>query len=214
MTKAVILFSGGLDSTVMLAIALKERKNCFLLSFSYGQTHIIELEAAAQIAHHYDVPHTTIEIKFPWGKHSSLTSSIEAPSGRSLDLIAKSGIPTSYVPARNTLFISYAIGFAELLDAHEIHIGCNALDQTNYPDCKSEYLQAFREVLKYATKQAVEGLPPKLITPLEQLDKIQIMQLAKELQVPIDMTWSCYKPQNKTPCLVCDACVLRKSAIA
>lgn len=214
MTKAVILFSGGLDSTVMLALALQEKKSCYAISFSYGQLHHIELDAARKIAKHYQVPHSTIDIKFPWNEYSALTSSMAAPTGRTLEVIAASGVPSTYVPARNTLFLSYAAGVAEMMNADEIHFGCNLNDQPNYPDCHPNYLNAFQMVLNHATKQAVEGHPPKLCTPLTNLDKKGIVALAKKLNVPIDMTWSCYKPQGIQPCRVCDACVIRQSALS
>jgi 7-cyano-7-deazaguanine synthase len=209
-TKAVILFSGGLDSTVMLALALKSGKECFALSFDYGQKHRIELERAKMIADHYQVNHIVIRIDPQTFKHSALLSDKEVPKNRNAAEIAKSGIPSTYVPARNTLFLAYAVGQAEIFGAQEIHFGANAMDASPYPDCRPAFVQAYQQLINVATKQALEGSAPKIHTPLIHWDKTEIVKQGKALQIPFDLTWSCYDPTDSlTPCGSCDACVLR-----
>lgn len=207
--KAIILFSGGVDSTVMLAKALSEGKICIPISFEYGQKHAIELECAKRIAEYYQVKHHLIHLPIFWKGHSSLTSSLETPRGRTLETIAACGIPSTYVPARNTLFLAYATGLCETLEADEIHFGCNRPDRNNYPDCTPDYLQGFQSVLNQATRQAVEGKAPKLVAPLSDFDKQDIIQLGQKLKAPLHLTWSCYSPLENQPCTQCDACVLR-----
>jgi 7-cyano-7-deazaguanine synthase len=211
--KAIILFSGGLDSTVMLAQALNQGRQCQAITFNYGQRHLVEIEAACQIAHHYDVPHRVIFIDPLAFDHSSLVTIKKMPKNRSPKQIAKGGIPNTYVPARNTLFLAYALGQAEIFGAEEIYFGPNALDYDPYPDCRPEFLSAFQGVIRVATKQAIKGYPPQLITPLIQWNKVQIIRYGRELQAPLEMTFSCYDPTAKgKPCHSCDACVLREDA--
>lgn len=213
-TKAIILFSGGLDSTVMLAQALAEGKTCYLLSFFYGQRHAVELKSAANIAEHYRVAQKTIHIDLSWMHTSSLLSEMTVPQGRTLEKIETSGIPSTYVPARNTLFLSYAAGLAEVLGADEIHFGCNQNDLTAYPDCRPDYIAAIQTTLNLATKSGREGRGLKIVTPLAALNKAGIVSLARQLNVPIEMTWSCYSPTiSETPCGTCDACYLRQMAL-
>lgn len=211
--KAIILLSGGLDSTVMLAMALQRGLECFALGFDYGQRHRIELDAAKQIAKHYKIPLKIIKIDPSTFSSSSLVYDGEVPKNRNASTIASSGIPSTYVPARNSLFLAYAIGQAEILEADEIHIGSNALDRLPYPDCRPEFIQAFQALMNVATKQSVEGKAPKLLAPLIDMDKVQIIKRGKELNVPLHLTFSCYDPiANGIPCLRCDACILRQSA--
>lgn len=212
MKKAIILFSGGLDSTVMLAIALEAGRTCYALSFDYNQRHLQELEAAKKLAAHYKVPHQIIKIDVPAFAASGLVCQSAVPQGRTSSEISSGGIPSTYVPARNPIFLSFAMGQAELLGAEEIHFGCNALDYGPYVDCRPDFVEAFQAMMNLATKQAVEGYPPKLITPLIQMNKQEIVRKGKELKVPMDTTWTCYTPALGKPCALCDACRLRAEA--
>lgn len=213
MGSAVILFSGGLDSTVMLSLALAEKKKCFPLFFSYGQRHHQELNSAKKIAAHYGLQVEVMPLLIPGSANSSLTSALKVPTGRSLTQLKDLGVPNTYVPARNTLFLAYATGFAEMWDAEEIYFGCNKMDMNNYPDCRKEFVNAFQGVLAYATKQSISN-PVKLITPLATLDKRAIVKLGRELKAPLEWTWSCYSPKQELPCEICDACILRNDALA
>ncbi len=215
MVKAVVLLSGGLDSTIILASALKNGRECYALGFDYGQRHRVELEYAQKIAHHYGVSLRTIKIDSCIFKTSSLVSDIDVPQNRSVEEISDGTIPNTYVPARNTLFLAYAMGQAELLNAKEIYAGPNALDAAPYPDCTPIFIQAFQGVLNVATKQAVEGSPPCLLTPLINWDKCDIIRHGMALNVPMHMTFSCYDPlPTKEACSICDACILRADGFA
>jgi 7-cyano-7-deazaguanine synthase len=211
--KAIILFSGGLDSTVMLAAALASNRTCYALSFDYGQRHRIELDAAKDIARYYNIEHKIITIDRSTFGNSSLVSHEALPQNRSLQEIKTSKAPSTYVPARNTLFIAYAIGQAELIHANEIYFGPNAMDYEAYVDCRPAFVAAYQHLINGATKQAVEGSPPKLIAPLIHLTKKDIVKMGRELKAPLEMTWSCYDPSaNRTPCLCCDACIIKQDA--
>lgn len=211
--KAIVLVSGGLDSAVVLAHALSLGRECFALSFDYGQRHKVELKAAQLICAYYAVPQRVISIEPAVFGNWGLVSQTELPKKRTAQEISAGGIPSSYVPARNALFLSYAMGQAELLNAEEIYYGPNQLD-SNYPDCRVSFLEAFQQLLNVATKQASEGHPPKLITPLIHWNKEQIVQRGRQLNVPIDLTFSCYDPLSSgQPCQQCDACILRRNAI-
>lgn len=211
MTKAIILFSGGLDSTVVLALALAKGCECYALSFDYGQRHHDELQSARAIADFYKVHHQIISLDSRAFATSSLVSDLTPPQERTRTAMANEGIPNTYVPARNTLFLAYALGLCELYQADEIHFGPNRLDHSCYPDCRKDYLDAFQQVMRFATKQAVEGRPPRLVTPLLQWEKTEIICQGLALKAPLDMTWSCYSPISKgKPCQKCDACVLRE----
>lgn len=211
--KAIILFSGGLDSSVVLAMAKAKKRECIALSFDYGQSHRIELEHAKEIAAHYQVTHRIINIDPDCFKKTALVNDVEAPKNRTPEEISRGGIPSTYVPARNTLFLAYAAGQAEVYEADEIYCGPNFLDRNPYPDCRPEFYTSFQSVLLSATKQAAEGNPPKLITPLIDWDKKRIVEEARKLNVPIEKTFSCYTPHGKSPCGVCDACTLRDEAL-
>lgn len=215
MVQAVVLLSGGLDSTVMLAWALKQGRKCHALSFDYGQRHRVELEHAEKIALHYNVNIQLIHIDSRIFKSSSLVSDIPIPKNRSQDEISRGKIPNTYVPARNTLFLAYAMALAELLNAQEIYAGPNALDAVPYPDCRPAFIQAFQGVINVATKQAIEGTSPRLLTPLINWNKKEIIRQGMALDVPLHMTFSCYDPlPTKEPCQVCDACILRADGFA
>ena len=214
--KAIVLLSGGLDSTVILAKALEDKRECLAISFDYGQRHKIELESAKLIAAYYQVPHFIIKLDSSiFGQSSLLSNSLEsAPKDRDVNQIKNAGTPTTYVPARNTIFLSLAVAQAETFSAGEIHIGPNALD-TKYPDCSEAFVRAFQEVINVATKQSVDGNPPKLIAPLIKLNKKEIIALGLSLKAPLHLTFSCYSPtESNEPCLRCDACTLRQDGFA
>lgn len=211
--KAIVLLSGGIDSTVVLALAKKSGRECVALSFDYGQRHKIELEHATRIAERYDVPQIIIKISPGCFEQTALVNEVEVPKNRSSDEIFQGGIPSTYVPARNTLFLAYAAGQAEIHHAEEIHCGPNLLDRNPYPDCRPEFYTAFQQVLSFATKQGAEGCPPRILTPLINWDKKRIVEEARRLGAPLDMTFSCYSPEDSQACGACDACVLRQEAL-
>ena len=204
--------SGGLDSTTCLALARKQGYECYALSFDYGQRHQFELEAAERVAAHFGVAGRLV-LKLPLDVFggSALTEEIDVPKGRSSAEMGD-GIPITYVPARNTIFLSLALAWAETLECSDIFIGVNALDYSGYPDCRPEYIEAYERMANLATKSAVEGRTRlKIHTPLMRLNKAEIVRLAGELGVPFGLTHSCYDPgPGGEPCGECDACLLRR----
>ncbi|MGD0497635.1 MAG: 7-cyano-7-deazaguanine synthase QueC [Bryobacteraceae bacterium] len=209
--KAVCLLSGGLDSSTCLALARREGYARYALSFDYGQRHKIELEAAARVAAAIGVEkHLVARIGLEAFGGSALTADIAVPKGRDAAAMG-GGIPVTYVPARNTIFLSLALAWAETLECADIFIGVNALDYSGYPDCRPEYLEAYERMASLATKAAVEGRARlKIHAPLLHLNKAQIVKLARELGVPFSLTFSCYDPlPGGGPCGQCDACLLR-----
>jgi 7-cyano-7-deazaguanine synthase len=209
--KAVCLLSGGLDSSTCLALARREGFACYALSFDYGQRHRIELEAAACVAATLGAErHMVTRISLDAFGGSALTADIAIPKGRSAEEMGH-GIPITYVPARNTIFLSFALAWAEVLESADIFIGVNALDYSGYPDCRPEYIQAYERMANLATKAGVEGRTKlKIHTPLLSLNKAQIVKLGKELGVPFGITHSCYDPgPGGRPCGQCDSCLLR-----
>jgi 7-cyano-7-deazaguanine synthase len=205
------LLSGGLDSSTCLALARKHGYACYALSFDYGQRHKVELEAAARVAAAIGVEkHLVARIGLDAFGGSALTADIAVPKGRDIAEMGH-GIPITYVPARNTIFLSLALAWAETLDCADIFIGVNALDYSGYPDCRPEYLEAYERMAGLATKAAVEGRTRlKIHAPLLNLNKAQIVALARELGVPFALTFSCYDPlPSGGPCGQCDACLLR-----
>jgi 7-cyano-7-deazaguanine synthase len=209
--KAVVLLSGGIDSTTTLYIAGKMGFDLYALSFYYGQRHKIELRAAGEIARHYGViKHITLDIDLRLFGNSALTDDIAVPKSRNVTEIAGE-IPVTYVPARNTIFLSFALAWAEVLESNDIFIGVNALDYSGYPDCRPEYIQAYENLANLATKAAVEGKQKlKIHTPLIELTKAQIIQQASELGVDFLLTHSCYDPaETGQACGECDSCLLR-----
>jgi len=209
--RAVVLLSGGLDSATVLAIARSEGYELYALSFSYGQRHIVELKAAARVAASVGVAQhriATIDLRIFGG--SALTGDIDVPKGRSVDEMGH-GIPITYVPARNTIFLSFALAWAEVLGSSDIFIGVNALDYSGYPDCRPEFIQAYEKMANLATKAGVEGRQSlKIHTPLIALTKAQIIQKGIELGVDYGLTSSCYDPSpSGAPCGQCDSCLLR-----
>jgi 7-cyano-7-deazaguanine synthase len=209
---AVVLLSGGLDSATVLAIARSQGYEVFALSFSYGQRHIYELEAASRVAASIGVvKHRTAAIDLRVFGGSALTSDLEVPKGRSADDMSH-GIPITYVPARNTIFLSFALAWAEVLGSSDIFIGVNALDYSGYPDCRPEFIEAFERMANLATKAGVEGRQAlKIHTPLIAMTKAQIIAKGIELGVDYGLTSSCYDPSpSGEPCGQCDSCVLRQ----
>lgn len=209
--KAVVLLSGGIDSATTLYIAGKMGFDLYALSFSYGQRHKVELQAAEKIANRRGViKHITLDIDLRLFGNSALTADIAVPKSRSSEEMAMD-IPITYVPARNTIFLSFALAWAEVLEAGDIFIGVTALDYSGYPDCRPEYIAAYERMANLATKAAVEGKQPlKIHTPLIQLTKAQIIQQGFELGVDFGLTHSCYDPsETGEACGGCDSCLLR-----
>ena len=209
--KAVCLLSGGLDSATCLALARREGYACYALSFDYGQRHKVELDAAARVAAAFGAErHMVARIGLDAFGGSALTADIDVPKGRSTADMGH-GIPSTYVPARNTIFLSFALAWAEVLGSADIFIGVNALDYSGYPDCRPEYIEAYERMANLATKAGVEGRTRLTIhTPLLRPNKAQIVKLGHELGVPFGLTHSCYDPgPGGRPCGQCDACLLR-----
>ena len=209
--KTVILLSGGLDSSTALAIAVNEGYEPYALSFRYGQRHKVELEAAKRIAKSFNTKeHVIVDIDLRQFGGSALTDNIDVPKDRSEDQMG-TGIPITYVPARNTIFLSYALAWAEVLGCRHIHLGVNVLDYSGYPDCRPEYIESFEKMANLATKASVEGEEKLSIhTPLINLTKAEIIQKGIALNVDYSLTSSCYDPSPKgKPCLQCDSCQLR-----
>ncbi len=207
MKKAVCLLSGGLDSTTALYKAVTEGYQPTALTVFYGQLHHKEIECAKKIAGELRVPHYFISMELPWKGSSLLDASVPMPTMREESEMAK-GIPSTYVPARNTIFLSLAASCAESIDAEGIFIGANVLDYSGYPDCRPEFFESFEETLLRGTKAGVEGRKIKIHAPLLNLNKKEIVQLGQLLNVPFEKTWSCYRGKN-APCGECDSCRLR-----
>jgi 7-cyano-7-deazaguanine synthase len=210
--KAVCLLSGGLDSATCLASARHDGFDCYALSFDYGQRHRIELESARRVAAALGAAdHRIAKIDLRVFGHSALTDEIAVPKGRDQAAMT-SEIPVTYVPARNTIFLSFALAWAEVLEANDIFIGVNALDYSGYPDCRPEFIHAFEQMSNLATKAGVEGRTRiRIRTPLIHLSKADIVLLGQKLCVPFELTHSCYDPDaSGRPCGACDSCVLRE----
>lgn len=210
--KAVVLSSGGLDSTTVMAIAKAEGYEIYSLSFRYGQRHSQELEAAQRVAKALAVSeHMVIDIDLGKIGGSALTDRIDVPKARTEEEMKKE-IPITYVPARNTIFLSYALAWAEVLEASDIFIGVNAIDYSGYPDCRSEYIKSFENMANLAIKAAVEGkMKINIRTPLIQMTKAEIICKGMELGVDYRLTHSCYDPSpDGKSCGECDSCLLRK----
>jgi 7-cyano-7-deazaguanine synthase len=209
--RAVVLLSGGLDSTTVLAIALHQGFEVYALSFRYGQRHSFELEAARRIASDYGVArHLIFDVDLSQFGGSALTEDIDVPKNRAAESMAAE-IPITYAPARNTVFLSLALAWAETLGAQDVFIGVNALDYSGYPDCRPEYVHAFSQIADLATKAGVEGRQHLTIhTPLIHLSKAEIVRRGRELGVDYSLTSTCYDPATDgRPCGECDACQLR-----
>lgn len=210
MKKAIVLLSGGLDSTTTLYYALSKGYDCHALIFDYGQRHKKEVSVAASVSVRAKVPYQIIKIKLPWKGSSLLGASAKGqvprekiPTDRSFKEIKK-GIPSTYVPARNTIFLSFALSYAEAIGAGSIFIGANAIDFSGYPDCRPSFYKAFQKVVREGTKKR----KIEIKTPLINMTKARIVALGIKLKAPLELTWSCYKG-GKRPCGVCDSCRLR-----
>jgi 7-cyano-7-deazaguanine synthase len=215
--RAVVLLSGGLDSATVLAIAKSEGFEPYALSFRYGQRHSIELQAAQRVAGATGVvQHTTLDIDLRAFGGSALTSDIAVPKGRSPEEMSHD-IPVTYVPARNTIFLSFALGWAEVLGSTDIFIGVNALDYSGYPDCRPEYIQAYEQMANLATRAGVESVERrlKIHTPLISMTKAEIIRRGLQLGVDYSLTITCYDPSpDGAACGQCDACLLRLKGFA
>jgi 7-cyano-7-deazaguanine synthase len=210
--RAVVLLSGGLDSATALAVARDEGFECYALSFDYGQRHDRELESARRVADALGArQHLVLRLDLRAIGGSALTADIAVPKSRSESEMS-AGIPVTYVPARNTIFLSHALAWAEVLESSDIFIGVNALDYSGYPDCRPEYTEAFERMANLATRAGVEGrMRLRIHTPLIDLSKAQIVRRGTELGVDFGLTWSCYEPQpDGRACGRCDSCLLRR----
>jgi 7-cyano-7-deazaguanine synthase len=213
---AVVLLSGGLDSATVLAMAAAQAFEPYALSFRYGQRHVCELEAAARIAQRHGARrHVVVDFDLRTFGGSALTGDLPVPKDRTTDQMGQ-GIPVTYVPARNTIFLSFALAWAETLQCADIFIGVNALDYSGYPDCRPEYIEAFQRMANLATRAGVEGKQSLTIhTPLIRMTKAQIIREGLKLGVDYALTQSCYDPgPADRPCGRCDACLLRAKGFA
>lgn len=208
--KAVVLLSGGLDSATILACARRDGFECHTMAFRYGQRHSIELDCAEEVSRSLGaLEHRTVSIDLAAFGGSSLTGDGEVPKGRGEAEIGN-GIPSTYVPARNTIFLSFGLAWADVLDAGAIYIGVNAIDYSGYPDCRPEFIESFERTARLATRRGVEGRPLSIAAPLQNLSKAKIIELGLSLGVDYGLTHSCYDPHpDGAPCLECDSCHLR-----
>lgn len=205
---ALVVLSGGLDSTVCMAIAARDEDGVVAVSFDYGQRHRVELDHAASVAAHYGAEHVVVPLDLSqWGGSALTDPSIEVPDAGS------EGIPPTYVPARNLVFLSLAVGIAEVRDADAVYLGVNALDYSGYPDCRPEFVESFEQTAALALKRGVEGRPVRVKTPLVDLAKADIVRVGVSLGAPLHLTWSCYRGGDR-PCGRCDSCVLRAKGFA
>ena len=212
MTRSVVVLSGGLDSTVCMAVARRAGSDIAAVTFDYGQRHRVELDHATAVARHFAVEHLVVRLDASqWGGSALTDTAIDVPDATT----APQGdrIPVTYVPARNLIFLSIATGIAEARDADEIYLGINALDYSGYPDCRPEFVAAFAATAALATKRGIEGRPIAVRTPLVDLSKAAIVRLGVEVDAPLALTWSCYRG-GPGPCGTCDACVLRAKGFA
>ncbi|MBS3816045.1 MAG: 7-cyano-7-deazaguanine synthase QueC [Candidatus Thermoplasmatota archaeon] len=208
MSKAVILLSGGLDSSTTLGIADNEHEELYALTFLYGQKHDKEIESAKKLAEHYSVEeHKILDIPLAEiGRSSLLEGGEEIPQNLEEDI--GEDIPSTYVPARNIILLSYGLSYAESIDADAVYIGANARDYSGYPDCRPEFYESFENMARDGTKRGVEGNPIELKYPLIDMTKGEIVEKADEIGVPLHLTWSCYEGEEKA-CGRCDSCKLR-----
>ena len=206
--KAVVLLSGGLDSATVLAMAKDQGRDCIALSYAYGQRHEIELAAANRVAQSIGVSeHAVFDLDLRAFGGSALTGDISVPK----DSVGAAGIPVTYVPARNTIFLSFALAWAETLGSSDIYIGVNSLDYSGYPDCRPEFIKAFESLANLATKAGVEGARFKIHAPLSGMTKADIIRAGAKLGVDYSLTHSCYDPDREgRACGHCDSCLLRR----
>jgi len=206
--RAVVLLSGGIDSSTTMAIAVKEGYSVYALSFNYGQRHSLEIDSAKSVANALGAKkHLIIDFDLREIGGSALTSDIDVPSGDT----SRKEIPITYVPARNTIFLSFALSLAEVIEAEDIFIGANIADYSGYPDCRPQYLRAFEEMANLGTKASIEGrLRFRIRAPLIDMKKSEIIKTGVSLGLDYSLTWSCYNPkEGKRPCLRCDSCLIR-----
>ncbi|HEX3019449.1 MAG TPA: 7-cyano-7-deazaguanine synthase QueC [Chitinispirillaceae bacterium] len=210
MKKAVVLVSGGLDSATCCGFARKEHFDIYAMSFSYGQRHSVELECARKVSSCFNaVEHKIINIDLRAFGGSSLTADIDVPKNRNVE--SQKEIPSTYVPARNTIFLSYALGWAEVLGCTDIFIGVNAIDYSGYPDCRPEFIEAFQKMANLATKAGVQNHILKIHTPLISLTKAEIIKAGISMNIDYSITHSCYDPSSDgLACGSCDSCIIRK----
>jgi 7-cyano-7-deazaguanine synthase len=206
MPKAVVLLSGGLDSTVTLAVAVSEGMEVSAISFRYGQRHSRELESAEAVCRHYGIDHKIIDMDLSSFRSALTNEDLKVPSSRKGNLDEE--IPITYVPARNIIFLSIAAGLCESIDAEAIYIGANAVDYSGYPDCRPDFFASFRDMLAKGTKAGVEGRAIEIKTPIIDMTKADIVRKGKELNAPLGLTWSCYEG-GEAACGTCDSCRLR-----
>ncbi|MBI4971891.1 MAG: 7-cyano-7-deazaguanine synthase QueC [Candidatus Omnitrophica bacterium] len=204
----VVLFSGGLDSTTTLYLAKKKGLRVYALTLDYGQLHRREIESARTIARRLGIPHHVLKISLPWKGSALLDKSKQLPKNRSVREM-NAEIPVTYVPARNTIFLSFALSWAEVINASSVWIGANAVDYSGYPDCRPDYISAVEKVFRLGTKNGRQGKTISIEVPLIRKTKADIVKLALSLGVPLDETWSCYRG-GKKPCGTCDSCLLRE----
>ena len=205
--KAVILLSGGLDSATVLYWAVNKGYRAQALIFDYGQRHSREVASAKALCKKTGVPYQIISIKLPWQGSSLLDKKAALPKAKNVKAVGAE-IPSTYVPGRNTLFLSYGLSFAEAIGAGAVMIGANALDYSGYPDCRPDFIAAMSKVFRLGTKTGRQGRPIKIVAPLLKLSKARIIKLGNKLGVPYQLTWSCYNGKKK-PCGTCDSCLLR-----
>lgn len=209
MSGALVVLSGGLDSTVCTAVAARDHGDVpVVVSVDYGQRHRVELSHAAAVAAHYGAEHLVVPLDLSqWGGSALTDTSIEVPAP------GAEGIPATYVPARNLIFLSLAVGIAEVRDIDAVYLGVNALDYSGYPDCRPEFVESFERTAALALKRGVEGRPVRVVTPLVDLSKADIVRLGVSLDAPLHLTWSCYRG-GEAPCGACDSCMLRAKGFA
>lgn len=205
--KAIVLLSGGLDSATTLYMACSQGYRCHCLIVDYAQRHRREIRSAQAVARVAKCPTRIVRLKFPWGGSALTDRRWSVPMGRSLSQMGR-GIPSTYVPARNTIFLSLAMGLAEAIGAEAIFIGANAIDFSGYPDCRPAYYRVMQKVASIGTKAGVEARAVRIVTPLIRKTKAQIIRLGNRLGVPYQLTWSCYQGGQR-PCRRCDSCLLR-----
>lgn len=208
--RAVVLLSGGLDSATILAIAKEAGRDCFCLTFDYGQRHHKEIDAARSLATWAGASHEILSFQLPWKGSALLDEGIRLAKDRALKEMAQE-IPATYVPARNTIFLSFAASWAETIQAPFIYFGANAIDYSGYPDCRQSYLLAFQRLLALGTKSGVLGKNAEILAPLVNKTKAEIVRWGMRLGVPYELTWSCYAGKE-LPCQRCDSCLLRAKA--
>lgn len=213
---AVVLLSGGLDSATALAVAKRDGFTPYALSILYGQRHSVEIDCARRVAASAEAAdHIFAEVNLRLFGGSALTADVDVPKHNSLGELDHSAIPVTYVPARNTIFLSLALAYAETLGANHIYAGMNALDYSGYPDCRPEYIAAYEAMARLATVAGISGTPPQIHSPLIELTKGEIITLGTELGVDYSLTFSCYDPQpGPTACGHCDSCLLRLKGFA